>query len=136
MKKLALILALTMLLTTAAFADTPTTTVTYVGTGVESYSITVPVTMAPGGSGEVVVSGTWGANRTVTVTAPTEVTLTNSIDSSTKTLAVTFAGITKDGSNTVAVTDTAPLSVADITGALFGTWTGTITYTASITDKV
>ena len=108
------------------------TVVTYTGVGTESYTVTVPASLTPGGSGEVKVQGTWASNRKLTVTAPSSVTLTNSIDSGTKTLAVTFAGIAKTGDNTVAVSDTKTISVADITDALFGTWTGTISYTVTM----
>ena len=116
-----------------AFAETHSTTVTYTGTGVESYTVTVPATLAPGESGDVSVEGTWATNRKLTVTAPSTVTLTNSINSSdTKTLAVTFDGIAKTGDNTVGVSETKTITVADITDALFGTWTGTISYTVSM----
>ena len=116
-----------------AFAETHSTTVTYTGTGAESYTVTVPATLAPGESGDVSVSGTWATNRKLTVTAPSTVTLTNSINSSdTKTLAVTFDGIAKTGDNTVSVSDTKTITVADISDALFGTWSGVISYTVSM----
>lgn len=134
MKKfMSLVLAMVMvcsLCVTAFAADS--TTVTYVGTGTESYTVTVPASLAPGGSGEVKVEGTWASNRKLSVSAPSSVTLTNSIDGGTKTLAVTFAGIAKTGDNTVAVSDTKTISVADISNALFGTWSGTISYTVSM----
>ena len=135
MKKFAsLLLAMVMAASLAvpAFAETQSTTVTYTGTGAESYTVTVPATLAPGGSGEVKVQGTWASNRKLTVTAPSSVTLTNSIDSGTKTLAVTFDGIEVTGDNTVAVSETKTITVADITDALFGTWSGTISYTVSM----
>ena len=135
LKKFAsLLLAMVMAASLAvpAFAETQSTTVTYTGTGAESYTVTVPATLAPGGSGEVKVQGTWASNRKLTVTAPSSVTLMNSIDSGTKTLAVTFAGIAKTGDNTVAVSDTKTISVAEISNALFGTWSGTISYTVSM----
>lgn len=134
-KMMSLVLALVMvcsLCVTAFAADT--TTVTYVGTGTEKYTVTVPASLAPGGSGDVSVSGTWASNRKLSVSAPSSVTLTNSIDSGTKTLAVTFAGIAKTGDNTVAVSDTKTISVADISNALFGTWSGNINYTVSMGD--
>lgn len=109
-----------------------TTAVSYTGTGTESYTVSVPASLVPGGSGNVKVQGTWASNRKVSVSAPSSVTLTNSIDGSTKTLAVTFAGIEKTGDNTVAVSDTKSISVADISDALFGTWSGTISYTVSM----
>ena len=109
------------------------TTVTYTGTGTESYTVTVPASLAPGGSGDVSVEGTWATNRKLTVTAPSTVTLTNSINSSdTKTLAVTFDGIEVTGDNTVGVSETKTITVADITDALFGTWSGVISYTVSM----
>ena len=105
------------------------TTVTYTGTGIESYTVTVPASLAPGGSGAVKVEGTWASNRRLSVTAPSTVTLTNSINSAdTKTLDVTFEGIEKFGNNNVAVSDTKTIFVADISNALFGTWSGTISY--------
>ena len=109
------------------------TVVTYTGVGTESYTVTVPASLTPGESGDVSVSGTWATNRKLTVTAPSTVTLTNSINSSdTKTLAVTFDGIAKTGDNTVGVSETKTITVADITDALFGTWSGTISYTVSM----
>ena len=134
-KFVSLLLAMVMAASLAvpAFAETHSTTVTYTGTGVESYTVTVPATLAPGESGDVSVEGTWATNRKLTVTAPSTVTLTNSINSSdTKTLAVTFDGIAKTGDKTVAVSDTKTISVADISNALFATWTGTISYTVSM----
>lgn len=134
MKKfMSLVLALVMvcsLCATAFAADN--TTVSYVGTGTESYTVTVPASLAPGGSGEVKVEGTWASNRELRVTAPSSVTLTNNIDAGTKTLAVTFDGIAKTGDNTVAVSDTKAISIASISNALFGTWSGTISYTVSM----
>ena len=134
-KFVSLLLAMVMAASLAvpAFAETHSTTVTYTGTGVESYTVTVPATLAPGESGDVSVEGTWATNRKLTVTAPSTVTLTNSINSSdTKTLAVTFDGIEVTGDNTVGISETKTITVADITDALFGTWTGTISYTVSM----
>ena len=134
-KMMSLVLALVMvcsLCVTAFAADA--TTVTYVGTGTEEYTVTIPASLAPGGSGEVKVQGTWASNRKLSVSAPSSVTLTNSIDRGTKTLEVTFAGIAKTGNNTVAVSDTKTISVADISNALFGTWSGNINYTVSMGD--
>ena len=109
------------------------TVVTYTGVGTESYTVTVPASLTPGESGDVSVSGIWATNRKLTVTAPSTVTLTNSINSSdTKTLAVTFDGIAKTGDNTVGVSETKTITVADITDALFGTWSGVISYTVSM----
>ena len=138
MKKFAsLLLALVMVcsLSVSAFAA-HTTTVTYTGTSSESYTLTVPATLTPGASGEVKASGTWASNRTLVVTAPFSVTLTNDIDGGTKTLDVTFDGINQAGNDTVAQTVTKNISVANITNALFGTWTGTIVYDVSMENNV
>ena len=112
-----------------------TTTVTYTGTSTESYTLTVPATLTPGASGEVKANGTWASNRTLVVTAPSTVTLTNDIDGGTKTLDVTFEGINQAGNDTVAQTVTTDITVANITNALFGTWTGTIVYNVSMDDN-
>ena len=137
MKKFAsLLLALVMVcsLSVSAFAA-HTTTVTYTGTSSESYTLTVPASLTPGASGEVKASGTWASNRTLVVTAPDTVTLTNDIDGGTKTLDVTFDGINQAGNDTVAQTVTKNISVGNISNALFGTWTGTIVYNVSMDDN-
>ena len=63
------------------------------------------------------------------------VTLTNDIDGGTKTLDVTFDGINQAGNDTVAQTVSKDITVANITNALFGTWTGTIVYNVSMDDN-
>ena len=137
MKKFAsLFLALVMVcsLSVSAFAA-HTTTVTYTGTSSESYTLTVPATLTPGASGEVKASGTWASNRTLVVTAPNTVTLTNDIDGGTKTLDVTFEGINQAGNDTVAQTVTKNITVGNISNALFGTWSGVITYNVNMEDN-
>ena len=109
------------------------TQVTYAGTGAEAYTVTVPAELAPGASGTVTLEGTWASNRQVTVSADANVVLTNSINAQdTKTLTVTFGGITLAGDNNVAVSDTEAVSVADISDALFGTWSGKFNYNVEI----
>ena len=101
----------------------------------EAYTVTVPAMMAPGDTSEVVVAGTWNSARKVIVTADEEVVLENSINpSNTKTLAVTFGTLEKEGDNTAAIEVKKDIEVADIEDALFGVWSGTITYTAEIVD--
>lgn len=117
------------------------TAVSYDGQGKEAYTVTVPASLTPGttsiipGSiGEVKVEGTWASNRKLCVSAPSTVTLTNSIDGGTKELNVMFQGIAKIGDNTAPISVKGSILVNKITNALFGTWTGTITYTVSMID--
>lgn len=111
------------------------TKVEYTATANEQYTVTVPATLAPGGSGDVVASGTWGSDRKLTVTADKDVTLTNSINAADqKVLDVTFAGIELTGSNTESVSDTKQVTVVNITDAIFGTWSGTFNYNVAMSD--
>lgn len=109
------------------------TRVEYTATSSESYTITVPALLAPGGNGTVTLQGTWADNRIVTVTADPTVTLTNSIKADDqKVLNVTFAGISEAGSNTGSQTFAEAVSVANIENALFGTWSGKFNYNVEI----
>ena len=147
---LLLVVAMLMSISVAAFATNTYdqdytgdmgTNVSYVGGGAEGYTVTVPATLAPGSSGTVTVDGTWASNRVLNVTADDKVILTNSIDNSlTKELIVTFGGISKAGSNTVAIKNTdegafSTVSVSEISNALFGTWSGTFYYNVSMQDS-
>lgn len=101
----------------------------------EYYTVTVPALLAPGGSGDVTAKGTWASNRKLNVTADATVILTNTISGADeKVLDVTFAGIALVGSNTAAVSETKPVSVADIEAALFGEWKGKFNYNAEMVD--
>ena len=133
---LAILLLISVIPTALATNDyTQGTQVVYQSSGSESYTITVPALLAPGSSGTVTLSGTWAENRTVNVTADPTVTLTNSIKSTDqKVLNVTFAGISELGSNTSSQTFAEPVSVDNITNALFGTWNGKFNYNVEITD--
>ena len=112
------------------------TRVEYTANGNESYTITVPALLAPGGSGTVTLSGTWADNRIITVTADPTVTLKNSIkETDTKTLNVNFDGISEAGSNTGSQTFTESVSVDNITNALFGTWSGKFNYNVECVNK-
>ena len=109
------------------------TQVVYEATGSESYTITVPAQLAPGGSGTVTLEGTWADNRIITVTADPTVTLTNSIKAEDqKVLNVHFDGISEAGSNIGSQTFTEGVSVDDITNALFGTWSGKFNYNVEV----
>lgn len=112
------------------------TQVTYTAANNESYFITVPAALNPGQSGTVTLSGSWPDNKTVTVTADTFVKLTNSIKASdTKTLTVTFPGISEAGSNIAAQTFTETISVSGISEALFGSWSGKFNYNVNTTEE-
>lgn len=144
MKKiLSLTLAVMLLVSaipTAFAADvdyTQGTQVVYTATGSESYTITVPALLAPGGNGTVTLEGTWADNRIITVTAEPTVTLTNSIKADDqKVLDVTFAGISEAGSNTGSQTFTEGVAVAAIKNALFGTWSGKFNYNVEVTNAL
>jgi len=116
---------------TAAPVDVEDTTiVTYTGTGTKQYVLSVPATMAPGASETISLTGTWPFNERVVVEAQDKVTMYHDLKKSdTKVLDVTFAPIELDGDNCFEVAADSLISVADITNALFGTWTGTINYT-------
>jgi hypothetical protein len=101
----------------------------------EAWTVTVPAAMEPGDTAAVSATGTFDSTRKLVVDAADTVTLLNSITGAdAKVLAVTFAGIELAGSNTEAVDATADISVADIEDALFGTWYGTLTYTAELVN--
>lgn len=108
------------------------TVITYTGEGSEQYTITVPSTLEPGQSGTVKAEGTWASNRMLKVTAADTVTVTNSIDGGEKILDVNFAGIEQSGSNETSITVSKSISIGNISNALFGTWTGVITYNVSM----
>ena len=138
MKKfMSLFLALVMVcsLSVSAFAASNETVITYTGEGSEAYTITVPTTLQPGQSGEVKAEGTWATNRTLKVTTADTVTVANSIDGGEKVLDVTFAGIDQAGDNTTSISVSKTISVGSISNALFGTWTGVITYNVSMEDN-
>ena len=111
------------------------TQVTYTAANNESYFITVPAKLNPGQSGTVTLDGYWPDSKTVTVTADTFVKLTNSIKASdTKTLNVTFLGISEAGSNTSKQNFTETVSVEGISNALFGTWNGKFNYNVEFSE--
>lgn len=127
----ALALSMSLSLSVPAFAadGEHKTEVTFNGTGEEAYYLTVPASLKPGNSGDVTLRGTWASNRTFSVSADKTVTMNGSLGGS-KTLDITFDGITLAGSNEIEVTETKQVGVADMT-ALFGEWTGTFYYNVS-----
>ena len=98
----------------------------------EYYEITVPALMNPGDTDEVSVDGYWAANRKLTVTTDSKVTMTNS--GSTRDLVVEFDSISESGSNTEQMHCTTDISVQAMDDVIFGLWSGTITYTISVSD--
>lgn len=144
MKKVfSLLLAVLMLvsaLPVAYAADTNDhsqgTQVVFEAANSESYTITVPASLKPGQGGTVTLAGEWPDNKTISVTADKTVTLTNSIKAAdTKTLNVTFLGISEAGSNTSKQTFTEPVSVEGISNALFGTWSGKFNYNVDSVEE-
>lgn len=146
MKKIAsLLLSLALVLGLAAPAlaselsteesSTRTSTVSYTGEQ-EGYIVTVPTSITAGGSEEsVTVTGAWDVDKTLTVTAPTTVELANGDETANAT--VHFDGITQPGDSTKTFYgDNAiskSISVDKPEGVIFGTWTGTLTYTVTFT---
>ena len=125
---------------TAFAADTQDyslgTQVVFTAANNENYTITVPASLNPGQSGTVTLEGYWPDSKTVTVTAEKTVTLKNSIKAAdTKTLNVTFLGISEAGSNTSKQTFTEPVSVEGISNALFGTWSGKFNYNVDSVEE-
>lgn len=144
MKKVfSLLLAVLMLvsaLPVAYAADTNDhsqgTQVVFEAANSESYTITVPASLKPGQGGTVTLAGEWPDNKTISVTADKTVTLTNSIKAAdTKTLNVSFLGISEAGSNTSKQTFTEPVSVEGISNALFGTWSGKFNYNVDSVEE-
>ena len=99
----------------------------------ESYTVTVPATLAPGEYGTVTASGNWSSKQTLKVTAPSSVTL--SYGDQTMDVGITFDSIEQAGNDTAASSATATVAVADAS-VLFGTWTGHLTYTVEIVSNV
>ena len=131
---LAALLTVSCIFTPGALAVDYSTKVEYESVNAESFLLTVPGDMIAGTSGNVTLKGKWPSNKTFNVTADTSVEMTCNLGSS-KTLTVTFPGISLAGSNTVEVTDTKQVSVAEMTGVLFGTWSGTFRYNVASSEE-
>lgn len=116
---------------TTAFATTDAangTTITYSNENAE-YTVTVPASLAPGESGTVTATGLLGDNQTLVITAAETVSLANGSQSTD--VAITFPGIEMVGNN-LEQTATATVAVGDVQQAMFGTWTGTLTYNVEL----
>ena len=128
------LLAFTMLFMSASVYAYQTD-IKYVGQGASQYFLTVPSKLAPGESGEVVLSGTWNSKTTVSVTAPDKVTLYNDIGGDSKALAIDFEDIALIGDNTQGVEVKENIKIAEIKNAFFGKWEGVFTYELSVKDN-
>ena len=106
------------------------TLVEYVAKGSESYSVTVPAKLSPGGSGTVTLNGTWSSNKFIKVSAAKTVELVNSLNSLDKRiLDVTFEGINEFGNDFTNQKFDKTVSVSAMPNdVLFGTWTGRFNY--------
>lgn len=118
-----------------SFAAGHETLVSYDTQGVSEYLLTVPATLAPGSSSTVKLDGSWPSNETINVTADSTVSLTNSIDSSTKVLDISFNGISQAGDNTKSISVSETISIDTIENALFGVWSGEFYYNVSVKDS-
>ena len=129
--------ALVLGLGAPAFASGYATSVSYVGTASEEIVITVPASLTAGGaSGRVKVSGAWPSYKTVSVTAPASVTLTNSMTGAGKAAAINFPGLVASGSDETRVSAVETISVSAPGNTIFGAWTGTFNYTVSVGTSV
>lgn len=131
-----------------ALASGYSTTASYVGTAAEEITITVPASLIAGGdAGYVTVSGAWPANKVVSISAPSLVTLTNSLTTAEANAAIDFDGIALGGSDTGTVSTSEEISVAtpipkgvenvmENAVVMFGAWTGTFNYMVSVDYSV
>lgn len=124
--------------TTNAAGDvvrTGTSTVSYEGV-TPHWTVTVPASITAGATNttdNVTVSGEFDVTQTVTVTADETVTLTDAESGATVSAAVTFGTnhtFVVRGNSTESVSSSQAISVAK-PNVLFGTWSGTLNYTAT-----
>ena len=108
------------------------TTVTLVGTEETYYEVSVPAEMIPGKSATVSVTGTWGSNQTLKVSAPEKVTLYNGNQS--MDIEVNFEAISQSGSDVEESTASTTLSIENVT-VKFGTWVGVIEYNVELVES-
>jgi len=129
--------ALVLGLGVPAFASGYSTSVSYVGTASEEIVITVPASLTAGGaSGQVTVSGAWPSYKTVFVTAPAAVELTNSMTGARKSADISFPGLAVSGSDEHHVSAAETISVSAPGNTIFGAWTGTFNYAVSVGTDV
>lgn len=121
------------------------------GEKTETWTVTVPAQTTPGATaGTVSVAGQWRASSTLKVDLVNankdgdskivkmyEYGVTSDIF---KTLEITFTGINKEGSDVAESTASTTIAVADWDATtnpapLFGVWTGTITYSVTLTSN-
>ncbi len=143
MKKVIYILNISLIISFVCFlsfadSDSYGTDVEYVASGEEEYNVTVPAKLTPGGTGEVVLNGTWPSNRIVYVSADESVELINSYNIfSKKKLNVNFQILSVSGNNFSSLNKNAIISIDNIDGEiLFGDWKGTFNYNVEISDII
>lgn len=103
--------------------------------GQEEYNVVVPAELNAGGNaGTVTLTGTWKSTHTVNVTAPEEIIMTNNIDGEEQSVVVNFDDIHQTGNNNSGIEVSKDISVNELTGAIFGEWTGLIVYNVNVTD--
>lgn len=111
-----------------AFAADYKTTVVGVGGGSESYTINVPSTLSVGVNGTISASGTWSADKTLKISAPSTVTLSNGNIDLTGTVICTGLSIAGNDYGTTVSGSTNILIECDSLIPAFGTYTGTMSY--------
>lgn len=105
------------------------TTVTFTGSATDSWTLSVPASLVPGGKDTVSLGGSWPSTKTYTITSDKKVLLKNSIDENeTLDVDIIFSGITLAGNNRENVSNSVEISVGQASDVLFGTWTGTLKY--------
>ena len=109
------------------------TEVVYQAANEEAWTLTVPARLSSNSEGTVTLTGAWSSEKTINVTAPEIVVLTNELNSSNKKeLGITFPGISAKGSDITTQTFTEMVKVSEITDALFGKWSGIFYYNLNI----
>lgn len=105
------------------------TIITLTGSATDSWTLSVPASLMPGGKDIVSLSGSWPSTKTYTITADEKVLLKNSLDENeTMDVDITFPGIILAGNNKESVNSSAEISIGQASDVLFGTWTGTLKY--------
>lgn len=113
-----------------AVSDTgQATKVNVEGGASETYTLTVPATLSLGETKDVVLSGRWPSNKTINITADTNIILVNNLDKDEYiNTNIKFDSLKISGNNHDVVNISGKISVSTTEDVLFGTWTGTLRY--------